>query len=328
MNSKFNWLLFFLLLISFIGCERDNINTPLIDDGLPPNPPVGLNIWRESDGQIGIEWFRNTESGTKGYNIYRSINDTLNFEFRQFTTDDYYLDIKLNYDSTYYYRITAIDVFNNESLFSSILSATPKNKFYPLTPFDLRINARNWNDSIYIYLNWFPSGETDIDFYEIYRDTNPEFEIDTQYFHGTTGNLNFGDAGNVKILTQYYYRIVAVDQGGLKSDPTNVVTDIIFNKPGIIYPINNSELTSLSEFEIALISHPAEYKIIIQRNEYFDIIKEINFTSEEIDTKIVIPLNNITLEPYRKYFWRIITYSEFSSEANSFTDLNTFTIVP
>ncbi len=328
MNLRYNLFINFLIILFLLGCERDNVNSPIADDGIPPNPPVGLSVWRASDGQIGIEWFKNNESGTDGYNIYRSIGDTSDFKFLEFTRDIYYIDSKLDYDSTYFYKVKTIDIFNYESVFSLTVSATPKNNFYPSTPFDIRINARNWNDSLHIYLNWFPTGDTDIDFYEVYRDTNPEVEIDSQFFHGTTNHLNFSDAGNVKILTQYYYRIVAVDQGGLKSDPTRVVTDIIFNKPVVISPADGSEISSISGFEIKLVSKPAEYRIVLQKNKYFDIIKEIDFYTEEIDINKLIALQNISLEPYREYYWRIITYSDFSSEPNSFTDLNKFTIVP
>lgn len=328
MNSIYNRVLILLLMLSPFGCERDNVNTPITDDGVPPNPPAGITVWRASDGQIGIEWFRNNELGTSGYNIYRSIGDTSNFEFLEFTSDIYYLDTKLVYDSSYFYKVKTLDIFDNESAFSLTVSATPKNRFYPSTPFDISINARNWNDSIYIYLNWFPTGDTDIEFYEVYRDTNPEVEIDSQLFHGTTDHLNFSDAGNVKILTQYYYRIVAVDQGGLKSEPTRVLTDIIFNKPGVLSPPDGSEISTISGFEIKLVSKPADYRIVLQKNKYFDIIKEIDFYTEEIDINKFIALQNISLEPYREYYWRIITYSDFSSEPNSFTDLNKFTIVP
>ena len=103
---------------------------------------------------------------------------------------------------------------------------------------------------------------------------------------------------------------------------------MVFNKPEINFPLNNSELTSIFEFEIKLISQPAEYKIIIQRNEFFDVIKEINFSSEEIDKNYYVPITNVVFEQYRNYYWRVITYSSASNDPNSFTELYNFRIVP
>ncbi|MBL1214759.1 MAG: hypothetical protein HND52_15480 [Ignavibacteriae bacterium] len=328
MNLKFKQILILLLISIMIGCDRDSINTPLKDDGVPPNPPSGLNVWRARDGQVGIEWFRNTEAGTKGYNIYRSINDTIKFMLLAYTNDDFFLDTGLEYDSTYYYKLTSIDIFDNEGKFSPTVFAKPENYFKPITPFDSRINARNWNDSIYIYLSWVPTGDTDIKQYNIYRDTIPNFEIAAEKLHDSTYQINYSDTSNIQLLIKYYYKVTAVDKGNLQSEPTRELTDIIFNKPKIIFPENNAEISFLSALEIELISEPADYKIVIQKNEFFDIIREINFSTDEVDVNRTIPISNIVLESYRYYYWRVITYSNSSSEPNSFTDINNFKIVP
>ena len=133
---------------------------------------------------------------------------------------------------------------------------------------------------------------------------------------------------NSIILVEYFYRVVAVDKGNLKSEPTRELSDIIFNKPQIVFPEDNAEVTFLDEFEIKLISKPADYKIVIQKNEFFDIIREINFTADEVDVNRSIPIANTVFEQYRDYYWRVITYSNSSSEPNSFTDINKFRIVP
>jgi hypothetical protein len=327
MNLRYKLLPLFIVLL-LIGCDRNNPSSPITDDGIPPNPPNGLNVWRALDGQIGIEWFRNTEAGTRGYNIYRSINDTINFEFLTYTNSDFYLDTGLEYDTTYFYKLTSIDIFDNEGNFSTTVSAMPVNFFKPITPFDIRINARNWNDSTYIYLSWLPAGDTDIKQYNIYRDTIPNFELVENKLHDSTTQLNYSDKDGIQLLVDYFYRVVAVDKGDLKSDPTRELSDIIFNKPQIVFPADNAEVTFLDEFKIKLISKPADYKIVIQKNEFFDIIREINFTADEVDVNRSIPISDIVFELYREYFWRVITYSKSSSEPNSFSDINKFRIVP
>jgi hypothetical protein len=321
-------LIFFLFIAVFLSCDRENNVGPIVDDGFPPAIPTGVNVWRQYDGQIGIEWIRNLEPGLKGFNIYRSITDTINFSNIAFTNDDYYLDNFLEYDSTYNYKVTAIDIFSRESEFSMFVSGKPINRFKPNTLFDLNINARNWNDSLSIFLNWIPREDPDIFGYEIYRDTVAEFDTSAAKLKGFSTSPEYKDTNNLIVLKQYYYKVVAVDKGGLKSNPSRELTDIIFDKPFTIFPSDGAEVDYFNELVIKTISVPAQYKIIIQRNEYFDIIKEIEFSSDETKLDIRIPLAGITFEPFRTYYWRAVTYSGFSRDPNSFTSLSSFVIVP
>ncbi len=144
MFSRFRFFIA-LTFIIYQSCERSDITSP-IDDGLPPATPVNLSIFRARDGEIGIEWLKNREPDINGYNIYRSIGDTINLIKIDSTQEDYHIDYYLEYDSTYYYRISAVDKFGNESLLTPPVSAKPENLYPPYTPFMIEINARNWND--------------------------------------------------------------------------------------------------------------------------------------------------------------------------------------
>lgn len=71
-----------------------------------------------------------------------------------------------------------------------------------------------------IALDWSPSSSEDLDFYWIYRDVNPGFDLDTTKRIGTTVILNFLDE-SVSPGQSMYYRVSAVDHAGNESDPSN-----------------------------------------------------------------------------------------------------------
>ncbi len=320
--SGFKCVVLFFILIFLLSCQRQEI-TESYDDGIPPATPAGLIIYAAFDGQVGLSWLHNNEADIYGYNIYRSVNDTLNFVFINFVFDNYYVDQKLYYDSIYYYKITAVDKFNRESKFSSIVSAQPKNIYRPLRPQYIRINAQNYNDECYIVINWSPSLDNDIAYYEIYRDTINSVEITEKNMIDTTVNNYYIDNNKLSVLTNYSYSIVAVDKGGLKSEPTLPVTDMILNKPVLMYPENNSIINRVDEFKFVAVSKPANYKLVIQTNPVYGIVYEYDFYITKVDTVIKINLPYIFLEPYRTYYWKIMTFTQ-EKDPNSISETFAF----
>lgn len=59
-------------------------------------------------------WQNNRESDLAFYKIYRS-TDSVNFSFIAQTYENIFADKELDYDTTYYYYITAVDNSGNES---------------------------------------------------------------------------------------------------------------------------------------------------------------------------------------------------------------------
>lgn len=323
-NSKYLVLLIFIVLI--YGCKREDLTEP-VDDGLPPAAPINFLLYAAFDGQIGLSWQANYEPDIDGYLIYRSINDTNHFIFLANTSNTYYIDQNLEYDSVYYYKISAIDKSQRESKFSNIVSAQPKNIYRPLRPQLVQINARNIENQQYILINWSPPIDNDIDYYEIYRDTIENVETSSNKLIDTTQKNYYIDRKNLRLLQKYFYSIVAVDKGGLKSNSTEPVSDIILNSPVLIYPLNQSLVTTLNEFRFIAVSKPANYKLVIQSNPIYGTVKEINFSLNEVDTEFSLDVSNIYLQPYKTYYWRVLTYTN-SDEPNSSSELFSFTYNP
>jgi len=93
----------------------------------PPDAPTGLSASTISPSQINLDWNDNTESDLAIYIIYRSISPgftpSSSNEIAQ-TISSEYIDIGLSSDTTYYYKIVAIDTSNNPSNPSNEASTT------------------------------------------------------------------------------------------------------------------------------------------------------------------------------------------------------------
>lgn len=320
-------IVFLIILLLLQSCDRSSVSEP-VDDGLPPAQPSNLSVYYARDGEIGIEWRRNNEPDLMGYNIYRSVDETDEFTLLDFTTNEYYIDSPLEYDLTYSYKISAVDIASRESNLSQIVSATPENFYAPLSPASPIINARNWNDSLSIKLSWSPPVDNDLAGYEIHRGDSSGFTPTENNFIGFSSTLSFTDKSNLELLKNYFYIIISVDKGDLKSNPSSEFSDMIFDRPVIISPANGADINYNSEFKIKTVGAEASYKLVIQANELVGIIEESNISSDIVNGEIEIPVNTNSLDPYNTYYWRVYSYSVNDNSPNSFTDLYNFTIYP
>ena len=309
-----------LSLLLYNGCERP---TETADDPIiPPAVPTRLYVYYASDGEITIDWQSSGEGDVKGYYIYRR-TDSTESEKIDYTTDSYYFDDSLDYNVTYYYKITSVNIWDSESAFTGEVSATPINRYNPLKPLRLQINARNWERNISIYLDWTKGYESDIKGYNIYRSTSPGFISDSSNFVGFTNEINFSDTLNINLYTNYYYKIRAVDKGNLISKESDQVNDLVLEIPEVIYPKDNSTVQPFNDFLVKAIHVPATYRIGLQTNQYFDEVwstsKETNIT----DDTLKIEFTPSPLEYNKTYYWRIATYSGNSQNPNSISKLFT-----
>lgn len=319
-------LLSILFTLLFTSCERDE-EIPIANDGVPPNPPIGLRKYLETDGEIGFEWPSDQQQGIKGYNVFKSVNDTINYDAISHSTNNFFEEFYLDYDSTYYYKVSAVDVFDLESEPSALISFNPVNRFRPGTPSQLFVSGKNWFDELWFDLRWYPPFDTDIKGYEIHRAALNDFVISDSTFIGISNSNNFRDSVGLEMLKTYFYKIVAVDKGGLKSRASFESSDLILDRPLLVFPQNNSSLNYFDSFEITTVSKPASYKLFIQTNELFGVIYEKEFSNSEISSNIRINVDGVTIEPFRKYYWRIAVFTKDFTEVNSFSDVYSFTII-
>ncbi|MCF8412249.1 MAG: hypothetical protein K9G44_02450 [Melioribacteraceae bacterium] len=327
MGQQIKYLPILFLAMLITSCKRDEIN-PMIDDGIPPSVPSGFQVYYSSDGQIGIEWFRNNEPDVMLYEIFIGEDNEQNLILTDSTTNIFFVFSDLDYETEYFFKIRAVDQSGMKSGFSSVISSTPGNRFRPYAPYEINVNARNWFDSLSIYLVWPKPIDGDISHYEIYRSELKDFQNDSTNLIAITGTNQFTDKMNLRQLAEYYYKIITVDRGNLKSTPSGVYSDVILDKPELISPSNNSNRNYFNQLTFKTVSRSARYKLVIQTNPNFGIVEEKSFNSSKTDEVISIEFNSYFMTSYQKYYWRIFTYTNDLVNPNSISDMFSFTIVP
>ncbi len=316
-------LLFVIILIP--GCERNTPTEPG-GDGIPPAVPTKVKVYSAYDGEIVIIWHANAEIDLKGYKIYRS-TDSTHFNFLDFSDQNYYLDDSLNYDEKYFYRVSAVDIENRESNLSSVVSGIPKNIYPPFPPRFLQINARNWIGEKSIYLTWDPGYETDIAGFNIYRSTEPGFIPDSSNLNGFSNVASYSDTSDLSLITSYFYKIIAVDKGNLKSDPSSEISDMILPMAGIVYPVGTAR-TNILTFKFTAVPVAATYEITLQANPYFGQIWSKVLTTNIVNDTISVDYTGNSINYGVNYYWRVVTYTEDNSTPNSISPLYNFVLQP
>lgn len=324
---KFKAFALVFMALFIYGCQRDtSVSEP--DTGLPPAVPAVPQVVAAHDGSVLIDWRPNAEPNLKGYYVYKGVNDSLRLKRVFFTSDSYFYDDSLSYDSTYYYKVSALDMSGKESQQTSLLRARPINLNAPREVSTLVVNARNWIDSLSVFLKWEPNQEGDISGYEVYRGESEGFTPGSDNFIGNASGPQFLDRQNLKPYVTYYYKLITTDKGGLKSKAGNEVSDMILGIPEALFPANGRQVDYFDNFIIKGISVPAHYKIVLQSNEYFGEIWSREFDSSVTNDSIRVKIDGIQLNTNTVYYWRIVTYSNGNSEPNSISALYNFTIRP
>jgi glycosidase/fibronectin type 3 domain-containing protein len=93
---------------------------------LEPTPaPAGLQVTEEGNGTVSLAW--NSVADADGYNLYRSPLSGGGWEKvnSELLASPDYIDNGLQNARTYYYVVTAVDGFGNESEYSNQVSALP-----------------------------------------------------------------------------------------------------------------------------------------------------------------------------------------------------------
>ncbi|MGB8225261.1 MAG: right-handed parallel beta-helix repeat-containing protein [Sedimentisphaerales bacterium] len=226
----------------------------------PPAAPTGLSA-TGYNGSVGLDWDDNGESDLDGYNIYRSTTSGSGYSKlnSSLLSNSNYTDDSVINNTTYYYVVTAVDVNEHESGYSSQSSATPADTNAPATPTGLEAAA---GDQI-VLLGWNANSESDLAGYNIYRSTTSG----SGYIKLNSSLLiapDYNDSNVTNTIT-YYYVVTAVDTSSNESAHSSEVTaiptiygDFIVN--GIVetddlgylcdlWLVNDCEATSLADLD-------------------------------------------------------------------------------
>ncbi len=321
-----------LLLSTMTGCDSS-----LTEITGPLEAPQDFHVVVDEtyDGMVTLAWsFTNNLTHLAGFYLYRSSSgvngtylliDTLGASARG------YRDIGLDYDSVYAYTLQAFDDAGEVSPFADSVEARPININYPTTPQGIMASAHNFSKvggTVEILVQWLANSDPDFDHYVVYRDTSPVFYLDTLHILTTTVNTAYTDT-QVSVGQRYYYRLVAVDRGGLTSNPSGLADDIPLEAPVLISPIGGNQAASSTPiFQWNRVEEATRYQISLstslQSGEFFTA----EITQPPSGSLIYsYPTSAPTLASGETYYWRVGAYSQDErEEINSYSVTTSFRV--
>ncbi len=212
LNQDMNWY-FWVKAIDFSGNQSAE-SSPLIVriDDLPPVAPVGL-FGTPGSGSASLDWFDNLESDLAGYNVYiNTENDIAGSSLANsagIVAESEFSALGLEYQTEYFFWVTAVDLSQNESSASAPLQLTTlaEDETPPAAPTGLSASGRN----VSVQLYWNENTEPDLLGYRVYvspviNDPSPPLYNGGQVFDSAEALV----AGLVN-GTQYAFWVDAVD---------------------------------------------------------------------------------------------------------------------
>ena len=192
-------------------------------DSFPPAPPQHFTGKIDSTGKVTFTWKANTERDISGYRVYRANNPR--FEFMlvapEEIMDTCFIDsINLKtLTKKIYYKIRAIDVRDNQSAFSGMLTLKRPDIIPPVSPVIKNIADNNGNPEI----TWVNSSSSDVVSHNIYRKTNEDslFKMIVSLDKEEKIRPVYLDK-TVSQGKEYSYYVVALDDSKLQSPPSNL----------------------------------------------------------------------------------------------------------
>ncbi|MDZ7290788.1 MAG: fibronectin type III domain-containing protein [candidate division KSB1 bacterium] len=201
------------------GYSNEVSATPTLTD-LPPAPPKNLQA-TAGDKQISLKWDANTEPDLLRYRIYSGTapNPSTVVDSVSAVAGTTKIITGLSNGTTYYFRLTAVDIAFNASGFSNEVSATPMAiDLPPAPPQNLQATA----GVAQVTLTWTANSEPDFLRYRIYGGTNPNPTTKIDSVDGANNTAK--TLTNLTIGANYYFRLTAVDQALHASGYSNTVT--------------------------------------------------------------------------------------------------------
>ncbi len=318
-------LMLMLTLVFGAACERERIVDPG-PDSIAPLPPAGLLVESARDGYIFISWIRNKELDLSGYVVHRAEeSDPARFMRVDTVTQFYFIDEQRSYDTTYSYFITALDESGNESAASDTVSARAMNRYAPDPPSEFSVNGFNDGDRRMMRLAWSAVDEADLAGYRIYRSDVPFEAADSSLLLTEHVSPFLDDLTVTQTARRYFYAVTAVDRGGMESDLSRVVSDVISSLPVPLSPAEDGSAEAYPLFRWQRAPEAAAYLLSVSLSE----------NTGEIWSRVMLPDNSDTLSfrydgspltPGELYYWRVSSMTAVNGKPNGVSDARRFQV--
>ncbi len=193
-------------------------------DSIPPLAPAGLTGAIDSAGVVTLRWKLGGEPDLAGYMVYfaNSRDHVFSTVNRAPLADTVYrVTIQIRTLTRHvYYRLKAVDTRWNYSAWSDIIELSRPDVIPPTSP--VFSNYRLSPDGM--WLEWIPSASEDVNGYDLEIRENGQLikkvfvgrRTDAARYDYTQRDLSTG--------SEYRYTVSAVDESGLKSEPSTPVT--------------------------------------------------------------------------------------------------------
>ncbi len=219
--------------IVFAYSISDSTSQPDIVAPLPPKNLTAVDYPFDDGTKILLNWQLSDDDGggfddVVLYKIYRSTDSAVYTTIANLpSSTTFYIDSQLIPNLTYYYYITAIDKYQNESLPSNYLIVVAVPDGIPKPPTNFKVYTKTTYDRVVSILNWDKSQDDNyildkISYYIIYKSSISDsegFYVLTQLSKNTT----FYEDLTCEPDTEYYYYISCLSKYGYESEPTQLV---------------------------------------------------------------------------------------------------------
>jgi len=193
--------------LSYIAAFRDTT---------APKSPVGLKGSIDSMGIVQLSWTPNTEDDIAGYHIYMS--NSLSHMFVKISSHTLHSNSFMDsitlktFTENIYYKITAIDFHGHFSDFSEIVKLKKPDIIPPFPP-SIKSYKYDQKEGM-VKIKWSPSKSSDLDHHEMYKSNKGKWKL-VDYFDDKI--YEFEDK-NIESNKTYKYKIIAIDDDGLRSN--------------------------------------------------------------------------------------------------------------
>lgn len=229
-------------IVGSVG-PRSDIKTITYSDPLPPSTPTLISIITLPE-EITIEWSTSSAIDFKEYRIDKSEDNAI-FTTLATQTIISYDDTNVVENTTYYYRIYAIDYSGYLSIPLSLTITTPISAALPPDPTNIKL-YRSY-DSVNVV--WQPNPSMDegkiasygIEYMEVYSDLSPVVGSSTTIT--VNKNYFFARINDLKIAQKYSFRVFTTDTLGRESLG---ITQYVDTQPNVA-PLDPSFVAYTSE---------------------------------------------------------------------------------
>lgn len=210
--------------------SQNTLDFAPVVDTTAPNNVTGLTVGTPTVSTLNLNWSVATDnaggSGIAGYKVYRSTTQTGTYTYIASSLTNSYQNGGLTAGTTYWYKVTAIDVAGNESVLASATAAsgaTSAAQTAPNAPANLTGTP---SSSATIDLSWNASSVTNETGFEIQRavSTDSGFTSPTAVTPNPGVDATSASATGLSPSTGYYFRARAVNATGSSAWVTSPLT--------------------------------------------------------------------------------------------------------